>query len=212
MSIILFLCALSATAAATPIRRALVQQDAPLLQPHVITIERLEQLLRRAGEIFAPMHEDSLSSASEPEPQLAPHQYMLPPTEQPYNFYLPLFDYEDPKMDAKSRRLAKIAPPKLQQERNYYADKPKKTPKKFDAAAKHVNLKWLNTYEQAVGGQAPKAIYLEQDERNRINFDDSFFAVDMHVKSPDNQHQDDQAEDDLMAAPAHANTRWTAVN
>lgn len=220
-SMMLLLCALCASVAATPTRSA---EDVQLLHPHVITIERLEHLLRRAGEIFGPaaaLDEDAQSSASEVEPQIQipaqtqPQQYMLPPTAQPYNFYLPLFDYIDPKLDAKSKRMEKIAPPprRLQQEHNYYTDKPKKIPKKFNSGSKHINLKWLNTYEKAMGGTAPKAVYLEQDERNRINFDDSFFAVDMHVRTPDNQphmnapvdlmqHGEQLPEDDLMAAPA----------
>ncbi|XP_034108268.1 uncharacterized protein LOC117570616 [Drosophila albomicans] len=230
--IILLLCVFCATINATPTssrlaRSAHLQEDVQLLHPHVITIERLEHLLRRAGEIFGPavmQNEDAQTSASEVQPQIQihpqphpqPQPYMLPPTEQPYNFYLPLFDYVDPKLDAKSKRMEKIAPPphRVQQERNYYADKPKKTPKKFNADAKHINMKWLNTYEKAMGGNTPKAVYLEQDERSRINFDDSFFAVDMHVKTPDNQphvnvpgelmqHGEQLPEDDLMAAPAH---------
>ncbi|KAH8415766.1 hypothetical protein KR222_000440, partial [Zaprionus bogoriensis] len=209
--------------AALPAR---LPEDMQLLHPQIITIERLEHLLQRAGEIFGTaveQGEDSLTSGSEPEPQVVlppspqPHPYMLPPTAQPYNFYLPLFDYVDPKLDAKSKRMEKFAPPpqRVQQEHNYYADKPKKTPKKFNAGAKHINLKWLNAYEKATGGGGPpKAIYMEQDERNRINFDDSFFAVDMHVKAPDNQaqvpaaplellqHGEQLPEDDLMAASA----------
>ncbi|XP_023162212.2 uncharacterized protein LOC111593579 [Drosophila hydei] len=228
-SLILLLWAFCSSVAATPTtsiaqRRVQLQDDVQLLHPQIITIERLENLLRRAGEIFGPVAqvEDSASAGSQLEPQIEmqvqPQQYMLPPTDQPYNFYLPLYDYVDPKLDAKSRHMEKIAPPpqRLQQERNYYADKPKKTPKKFNAASKHINLKWLNSYEKAMGGAPPKALYLEQDERNRINFDDSFFAVDMHVKTPGNQphqessavpaelvqHGEQLAEDDLMAAPA----------
>ncbi|KAH8271629.1 hypothetical protein KR018_011756, partial [Drosophila ironensis] len=219
----LMLCAFCCSVAARPpvARRAHLHDDVQLIHPHIITIERLENLLRRAGEIFGPaLEEDAMAEASsQVEEQVQPQQRMLPPTEQPYNFYLPLFDYVEPKLDAKSRRLEKIAPPPLEQQvaHNYYADKPKKKPKKFNAAAKHINLnlKWLNTYEKAMGGTTPpKAIYLEQDERNRINFDDSFFAVDMQVKMPDNQphkdsppsellqHGEEQAEEDLMAAPA----------
>ncbi|KAH8370583.1 hypothetical protein KR093_004255 [Drosophila rubida] len=230
---LLGICCVAITATPTSSRLTRsphLQEDVQLLHPHVITIERLEHLLRRAGEIFGPVmqNEDAQTSASEvepqiqiqpqtqPQPQSHPRPYMLPPTEQPYNFYLPLFDYVDPKLDAKSKRMEKIAPPphRVQQEHNYYADKPKKTPKKFNADAKHINLKWLNTYEKAMGGNTPKAVYLEQDERSRINFDDSFFAVDMHVKAPDNQphinvpadlvqHGEQLPEDDLMAAPAH---------
>ncbi|KAI8038402.1 uncharacterized protein LOC128254644 [Drosophila gunungcola] len=224
--LVLLLCAFCCSVAAKPpaARRAQLHDDVQLIHPHIITIERLENLLRRAGEIFGPaLEEDSVAEASDqvPEqvqPQLQPQQRMLPPTEQPYNFYLPLFDYVEPKLDAKSRMMEKIAPPPQRSEHNYYADKPKKKPKKFNAANKHINLnlKWLNTYEKAMGGPtAPKAMYLEQDERNRINFDDSFFAVDMQVKMPDNQphketvapaellqHGEEQAEEDLMAAPA----------
>ncbi|XP_017115392.1 uncharacterized protein LOC108137946 [Drosophila elegans] len=224
--LVLLLCAFCCSVAAKPpaARRAQLHDDVQLIHPHIITIERLENLLRRAGEIFGPaLEEDSMAEASDqvPEqvqPQLQPQQRMLPPTEQPYNFYLPLFDYVEPKLDAKSRMMEKIAPPPQRSEHNYYADKPKKKPKKFNAANKHINLnlKWLNTYEKAMGGpSAPKAMYLEQDERNRINFDDSFFAVDMQVKMPDNQphketvvpaellqHGEEQAEEDLMAAPA----------
>lgn len=216
----LLLCALCAAVAATPTQ---LSQDMQLLHPQIITIERLEHLLRRAGEIFGAVaqEEDALAAGSEPVAQVVlpsqqPQNYMLPPTAQPYNFYLPLFDYVDPKLDAKSKRMEKIVPPpqRLQQEHNYYGDKPKKTPKKFNAGSKHINLKWLNTYEKAMGGNAaPKSIYMEQDERNRINFDDSFFSVDMHVKAPDNQphnvapvellqHGEQLPEDDLMAAPA----------
>ncbi|EDV36241.1 uncharacterized protein Dana_GF12063 [Drosophila ananassae] len=228
--LILLLCAFCCSVAAKPpaARRAQLHDDVQLIHPHIITIERLENLLRRAGEIFGPaLEEDAMAEASsqvheqvQPQAQFQPQQRMLPPTEQPYNFYLPLFDYVEPKLDAKSRMLEKIAPPPLERklEHNYYADKPKKKPKKFNAATKHINLnlKWLNTYEKAMGGTTPpKAIYLEQDERNRINFDDSFFAVDMQVKMPDNQphkdppraellqHGEEQAEEDLMAAPAH---------
>ncbi|SPP74210.1 Hypothetical predicted protein [Drosophila guanche] len=220
--LILLFCISCASVAASPTaaRRAQLHDDVQLIHPHIITLERLENLLRRAGEIFAPaIAEDSMSEgSSHVEQQAQPQQLLLPPTAQPYNFYLPLFDYVDPKLDAKSRLLEKIAPPPqpLKQEHNYYADKPKKKPKKFNAASKHINLnlKWLNTYEKAMGGETPKALYLEQDERNRINFDDSFFAADMQVKMPDNQphqeagpaellqHGEEQAEEDLMAAPA----------
>ncbi|KAH8401956.1 hypothetical protein KR009_008928, partial [Drosophila setifemur] len=222
-----FCCSLASAKPASA-RRAQLHDDVQLIHPHIITIERLENLLRRAGEIFGPaLEEDAMAEASsqveehvQPHLQLQPQQRLLPPTEQPYNFYLPLFDYVEPKLDAKSRMLEKIAPPPLpahKVEHNYYADKPNKKPKKFNAATKHINLnlKWLNTYEKAMGGGTPpKAMYLEQDERNRINFDDSFFAVDMQVKMPDNQphkdpspaellqHGEEQAEEDLMAAPA----------
>ncbi|KAH8285394.1 hypothetical protein KR054_008590, partial [Drosophila jambulina] len=235
-SLQLLLCAFCCTVAAKPppaARRAQLHDDVQLIHPHIISIERLEHLLRRAGEIFGPaLEEDSMAEASsQVEEQVQPQQRMLPPTEQPYNFYLPLYDYAEPKLDEKSRRLEKIAPPPPQKlEHNYYADKPKKKPKKFNAATKHINLnlKWLNTYEKAMGGAtAPKAIYLEQDERNRINFDDSFFAVDMQVKMPDNQphregagspsaellqHGEEQAEEDLMAAPAQLAYNFKAPN
>ncbi|EDW47571.1 GM20362 [Drosophila sechellia] len=194
--LVLVLCAFCCSVVAKPptARRAQLHDDVQLIHPHIITIERLENLLRRAGEIFGPaLEEDAMAEASS---QVK----------------------EQPKLDAKSRMLEKIAPPPQKTEHNYYAEKPKKKPKKFNAANKHINLnlKWLNTYERAMGGAtAPKAMYLEQDERNRINFDDSFFAVDMQVKIPDNQphkesaaptellqHGEEQAEEDLMAAPA----------
>ncbi|EDW72293.1 uncharacterized protein Dwil_GK20852 [Drosophila willistoni] len=209
--------------------RSLRHDDVQLLHPHIITIERLEHLLRQAGEIFGaspgaggPGDSDAMASEVNEQwhvlpqgQQQQPQQRLLPPTEQPYNFYLPLFEHIEPKLDAKSRRMEKFAPPPLPSQQpdthNYYADKPKKQPKKFKAGAKHINLnlKWLNTYEKAMDGVGmaagpPKAMYLEQDERNRINFDDSFFAVDMQVKPvPDNDDLSGGAyEDDLMAAPA----------
>nr|XP_017033528.1 uncharacterized protein LOC108082581 [Drosophila kikkawai] len=230
--LVLLLCAFCCSVAAKPpaARRAQFHDDVQLIHPHIISLERLEHLLQRAGEIFGPaLEEDSMAEASSQveEHQVQPQQRLLPPTEQPYNFYLPLYDYVEPKLDEKSRRLEKINPPPQKLEHNYYADKPKKKPKKFNAATKHINLnlKWLNTYEKAMGGaKAPKAMYLEQDERNRINFDDSFFAVDMQVKVPDNQphreagapsaellqHGEEQAEEDLMAAPAQLSYNYKA--
>ncbi|XP_030388568.1 uncharacterized protein LOC115634800 [Scaptodrosophila lebanonensis] len=227
--LILICCTLCTNVRATTVRpaarRAQIQDDVQLLHPHIITIERLENLLRRAGEIFASGPENGAVALVSQQEQTQPKEHMLPPTDQPYNFYLPLFDYVDPKLDAKSRHMEKIVPPPhpSQQEQNFYAAKPKKTPKKFNAAAKHVNLKWLNTYEKAMGGAAPKAIYLEQDERNRINFDDSFFAVDMQVKIPDNQphreqlssgllqHGEEFPDEDLMAAPAQISYNYKAA-
>lgn len=219
--------------------------DVQYVNPQVISIEYFESLLRRAGEIFNPANFQlvALQNVDPTETQQAEQQFqqqqqeslsyqqMQPPTEQPYNFYLPVFQYDDTnidKLDPKSRKLENFAPPpeptKAQQSINYYAAKPKKLPKKFNADTKQVNLNWiLDLEKQALtdkNGELPKAVYLVNDERNRINFDDTFFGVDMRVAMPDNepfkkfgsdktkenndflnQGEEVSAEDDLMAAP-----------
>lgn len=218
-------------------------EDLQLMQPHYITLEDFESLLRRAGELFRPnaylVDDITTTSAQQhhetkpavtPASVSAPYQQIQAPTVQPFNFYMPLFEYEHGKLDMKSKQMEYIVPPPAPSKGadpiNYYAAKPKKLPKKFNADTKQVNLKWLNTFEKEaltdVNGHLPKAVYLVNDERNRINFDDSFFGVDMQVKIPNNQpHKqdpnysagarpqdeffnqgEDGGEDDLMAAAA----------
>lgn len=207
--------------------------EAPQIQPEVITIERLEALLRRASEIFKPSNLQRSDTAIADVQQVAvPIQFMQPPANQPYNFYLPLYDFDDgnaqrAKLDEKSKNMEKFTPPPLpkegQKSENYYDVKPKKiAPKKFNASAKHINIKWLNTYEKELSSPSnkhsvniPKDVYLLNDERNRINFDDSFFAVDMKVPDRtnkldkaqaeiENRNEDysSQGEEDLIAAAA----------
>lgn len=188
-------------------------EDMQLMQPHYITLEDFESLLRRAGELFRPnayfvddttttsSHQNEESkSAITPTSVSAPYQQIQSPAVQPLNFYMPLFQSQHSKLDMKSKHLEHIAPPPAPGKGadliNYYATKPRKLPKKFNAGAKQVNLKWLNTFEKEAltdaNGQLPKAVYLLNDERNRINFDDSFFGIDMQVKIPNNQpHKED---------------------
>lgn len=153
---------------------------------------------------------EAASTATTTRQQATPLQQMQPPTDHPYNFYLPQFNNEDDKnLDAKSIQMKEFSPPpelnKNQKNINYYAVKPKKLPKKFNASTKQINLKWLNAHEKNAAINTPKSIYLIQDEKNRINFDDSFFAVDMLLNAPhDNEQKDtaDAVEDDLMATAA----------
>lgn len=204
--------------------------DLHLLHPHIITIDRLEALLRRASEIFKPVPVKPNDSPSlDTERLTVPIQYMQPPN-QPYNFYLPLFDYDEDstKLDDKARKMENFTPPPKPKDgqniANFYDIKPKKSPKKFNAATKHINIKWLNNYEKQLSSpnnkqsvNIPKDVYLMNDERNRINFDDSFFAVDMKVpdrankldkqpnESESGQQNEDylnQGEEDLIAAAA----------
>ncbi|XP_075166689.1 uncharacterized protein LOC142238847 [Haematobia irritans] len=206
------------------------------LSSHIITIERLEALLRRASEIFKPhleeRHMHDLPS-SESQQVAVPLEFMQPPS-QPYNFYLPLFDYDQniedthTKLDDKNRHLEKITPPPKPKDgsgkvaNNFYEMKPRKSPKKFNADNKLINIKWYNNYEKQLTSphtkqavNIPKDEYLINDERNRINFDDSFFGVDMKVpdrnnkleKSNNNDSMDkqnydyfNQGEEDLIAA------------
>lgn len=202
------------------------------VQPEVITIERLETLLRRASEIFKPKLQRSDTPTADIQQVAVPIQFMQPPANQPYNFYLPLFDYDEndaqrTKLDEKSRKMEHFTPPPLpkdgQNQENFYEVKPKKLlPKKFNSSAKHINIKWLNAYEKQLSSPSnkelvnvPKNLYLLNDERSRINFDDTFFGVDMKVpdrpnkldKSPsemENQNDDysSQGEEDLIAAAA----------
>lgn len=207
--------------------------EAALVEPEVITIERLEELLRRASEIFKPSKTARAETPTADIQQVAvPIQFMQPPPNQPYNFYLPLFDYDESdgqhtKLDEKSRKMEHFTPPPLpkngETQENYYDIKPKKSaPKKFNASTKHINIKWLNGYEKQLSSpnnkqsvNVPKDVYLINDERNRINFDDTFFAVDMKVpdrtnkldktsEEVDNQQDDyaNQGEEDLIAAAA----------
>ncbi|XP_036331170.1 uncharacterized protein LOC118742870 [Rhagoletis pomonella] len=191
-------------------------EDMQLMQPHYITLEDFESLLRRAGELFRPnayVSDESKSMAAQQKSQLqplvaasevaTPYRQIQPPSVQPFNFYMPLFDYDHGKLDTKSKRLEHIVPPpapgKGGDQTNYYAAKPKKLPKKFNAGTKQVNVKWLNAFEKEAlndaSGRLPKAVYLLHDERNRINFDDSFFGVDMQVKIPNNQpHKEEHVE------------------
>uniref|UniRef100_W8C043 Uncharacterized protein n=2 Tax=Ceratitis capitata TaxID=7213 RepID=W8C043_CERCA len=183
-------------------------EDIQLMQPHYITLQDFESLLRRAGELFRPnayLVDETTSTPSQkntksksiatPTDVSVPYRQIQPPASQPFNFYMPVFDYDHGKLDMKSKHLEHIVPPPLpgkgNNHINYYAAKPKKLPKKFNAGTKQVNLKWLNTFEKEAvtdpSGQLPKAVYLLNDERNRINFDDSFFGVDMQVKIPNNQ-------------------------
>ncbi|XP_073812093.1 uncharacterized protein [Musca autumnalis] len=214
-------------------------EDIHPMHSHMITIERLEALLRRASEIFKP-HLDARQidlPSSESQQVAVPMQYMQPPS-QPYNFYLPLFDYDESEethhqlkqLDGKSRKMDTFSPPPKPKDsaaaaKNFYDTKPKKSPKKFNASNKHINIKWLNNYEKQLSSpgnkqsmQVPKDVYLMNDERNRINFDDTFFAVDMKVPDRtnklDNKSQNDatepgqqddyfnQGEEDLIAAAA----------
>lgn len=202
------------------------------VQPEVITIERLEALLRRATEIFKPKLQRPNIPTADIQQVAVPIEFMQPPANQPYNFYLPLFDYDESdnqrtKLDEKSRKMEYFTPPPLpkdgQNEENFYDVKPKKLlPKKFNSSAKHINIKWLNAYEKQLSSPSnkefvnvPKDVYLLNDERNRINFDDTFFAVDMKVpdrtnkldklqSKTENQNDDysSQGEEDLIAAAA----------
>ncbi|XP_054740702.1 uncharacterized protein LOC129246155 [Anastrepha obliqua] len=191
-------------------------EDMQLMQPHYITLEDFESLLRRAGELFRPNAYLSDETTTTPSPQKGPtqslviatgvstpYQQIQPPEVQPFNFYMPLFEYNNGKLDGKSKRLEHIVPPpvpvKGRDQTDYYAAKPKKLPKKFNAGTKQVNIKWLNAFEKEAltdpSGQLPKAVYLLHDERNRINFDDSFFGVDMQVKIPNNQlHKEEHVD------------------
>ncbi|KNC29261.1 hypothetical protein FF38_02435 [Lucilia cuprina] len=207
--------------------------EGPFIQPEVITIERLEALLRKASEIFKPTNlQRSDAPTAEIQQVAVPIQFMQPPANQPFNFYLPLFDYDESdaqhtKLDEKSRKMEHFTPPPLPKEgesqENFYDVKPKKAlPKKFNSSAKHINIKWLNAYEKQLSSPSnkqsvnvPKDVYLINDERNRINFDDTFFAVDMKVPDRTNkldksateiENQNDdynsQGEEDLIAAAA----------
>ncbi|XP_013106459.2 uncharacterized protein LOC106086366 [Stomoxys calcitrans] len=204
------------------------------LQSQIITIERLEALLRKAGEIFKPHlgaahYTEDLPSA-ESQQVAVPLQFLQPPN-QPYNFYLPLFEYDEStddhtqKLDDKNRHMEKFTPPPKPKDGavadNFYDVKPRKSPKKFNADNKLINIKWYNNYEKQLTSpnshksvNIPKDQYLLNDERNRINFDDSFFAVDMKVPERNNKlekphdvetavdHDDylNQGEEDLIAA------------
>ncbi|XP_067634205.1 uncharacterized protein [Eurosta solidaginis] len=185
-------------------------EDMQLMQPHFITLEDFESLLRRAGELFRPNNsylvDDNVAATSTVQQKntslidktrgtTTPYRQIQTPAIQPLNFYMPLFEQENLKLDAKSKRMEHIAPPPApttgDDQTNYYAAKPKKLPKKFYANTKQVNLKWLNAFENEAltnsNGHLPNAVYLLHDEHSRINFDDSFFGVDMQVKIPNNQ-------------------------
>ncbi|XP_037941025.1 uncharacterized protein LOC119673975 [Teleopsis dalmanni] len=206
-------------------------EEIQLVQPHFITIESLETLLKHAGEIFRPESYQFEQAKTEHQAEGSdklhkPHQQMQPPLDQPYSFYLPLYDYVNDNLDEKSRNMEKLVPPPLPSDNiNYYATKPKKLPKKFNAETKQVNLKWLNKYETEAltdsSRHLPEGVYVVNDERSRINFDDSFFGEDVAVKFPDNQpHRtlkktvsktnadgylnmgEELSEEDLLAVPA----------
>ncbi|KAM7344610.1 uncharacterized protein ACRADG_011262 [Cochliomyia hominivorax] len=199
------------------------KSDSAPTQPEVITIERLEALLRRASEIFKPSYTQRVDTPTADIHQVAvPIQFMQPPANQPYNFYLPLFDYDESdvqhtKLDEKSRKMEHFTPPPLpkngQTQENYYDVKPKKSaPKKFNASAKHINIKWLNGYEKQLSSpnnkesvNVPKDVYLINDERNRINFDDTFFAVDMKVPDRTNKLDKSSAEIEYHNSDDYAN-------
>lgn len=230
----------SSTKDSEPGRQSSIVENTHPVQSHIITIERLEALLRRASEIFKPHLDAARHSAdlpsSESQQIAVPTQYMQPPS-QPYNFYLPLFDYDEgedtysKQLDDKSRsNMGNFTPPPKPKDdnvktNNYHDVKLKKSPKKFNAANKHINIKWLNNYEKQLTSPSnkqvvniPKDVYLLNDERNRINFDDTFFVSDMKVPDRTNKldkhhsemaehspnHDDylNQGEEDLIAAAA----------
>ncbi|CAD7013184.1 unnamed protein product [Ceratitis capitata] len=123
---------------------------------------------------------------------------------------MPVFDYDHGKLDMKSKHLAHIVPPPLpgkgNDHINYYAAKPKKLPKKFNAGTKQKRTD--------PSGQLPKAVYLLNDERNRINFDDLSLEEE-HVSSANAQDEflnqgEEGGEEDLVAAATGQSIRTVA--
>jgi len=190
--------------------------DLRLIHPHVVTITNLENLLKRAGNIFRPEIEhvkEKTVHPSQEQSQLSsgppvPYENMQPPKDQPFNYYMPLYDTD--VTYSMSDKMHKISPPLKSAKgmANFAETKPKKIPKKFNALQKHINMKWLNLYEKEKTND-PNPFYSESDERQRINFDDSFFGVDMLLNLPGHQSQtetkimdkqkDSNIGDDLMA-------------
>lgn len=136
----------------------------PKHYPHIITIERLETLLRQVGEIFPKDSNVSFTSPStfnEQNPlETELNQEMQPPINEPYNFYLPQYEHDldlhaiphQAKLDSTSRKLVKIIPPPLLLSKGYsvgryYNLKTKKIPKKFDGTLKNINYKWSKFLE-----------------------------------------------------------------
>ncbi|KAL9912273.1 uncharacterized protein ACN427_001548 isoform 2-T4 [Glossina fuscipes fuscipes] len=200
-----------------------------IIHPQLISIEHLQALLQRATQLFQPVRVQQTESLANSDQQInVPPQYMQPPSSNPYNFYMPLYEHDgedkilNNKLDERSRKLQKLIPPSaaiiIQQDflKSNYATKAKKSPKKFDSHLKHINVKWLNSYEKQFSSPdnkkamtVPKAVYLINDERNRINFDDSFFSANMTVKETDNKmkkaksdqlNQSHQLEEDSFVA------------
>uniref|UniRef100_A0A1A9UFA8 Uncharacterized protein n=1 Tax=Glossina austeni TaxID=7395 RepID=A0A1A9UFA8_GLOAU len=199
-----------------------------IIHPQLVSIEHLQALLQRATQLFQPVRFHQTEPLANSDQQInVPQQYMQPPSSNPYSFYMPLYEHDNEdkilntKLDERSRKLQKLIPPSaaiiIQQDfaKSNYATKAKKSPKKFDSNLKHINVKWLNSYEKQFSSPdnkkamtVPKAVYLLNDERNRINFDDSFFGVNTTVKeidnkmkkgSPDQLNQGHQLEEDLLA-------------
>lgn len=69
------------------------------------------------------------------------------PNDKEYDFYLP--QAVDAKYDPKHAYMQEMQPPPLEQEPNYYVEKPKKGTKKYSPDKKHVNYKNAGTAEKA---------------------------------------------------------------
>lgn len=63
------------------------------------------------------------------------------PNHQDYDFYFPQPVDADAKYDSKHSHLQEMQPPPVDQEPNYYVEKPKKGTKKYSPEKKHVNYK-----------------------------------------------------------------------
>jgi len=63
------------------------------------------------------------------------------PNDQEYDFYFPQPVDANVKYDAKDAYLQEMQPPSIEQEPNYYVEKPKKGTKKYSPDKKHVNVK-----------------------------------------------------------------------
>lgn len=128
----------------------------PKLYPHMITIERLGTLLRQATDLFQP-------EVNQNPIQKEPNQQMQPPSDEPYNFYLPQYEHDhdlidglhQTKLDSRSRKLERIIPPPLLMQNSnalngYYNLKSKKLPKKYDGSIKSINYKWPMMSEEII--------------------------------------------------------------
>lgn len=113
--------------------------------PDDVSVGGLELVLKAAGRMFAPSRREwrpkSLEEALLPlMMDDKPKDELTPPSEEPYNFYLPPFYHEE---DFNKELKDTLLPPSTSIDKtNYYATpKPKKLPKKFIPGAKQVNLK-----------------------------------------------------------------------
>lgn len=109
-----------------------------------MSVGGLELVLKAAGSSFTPSRREwkpkSLEEALLPlMMDDKPKDELSPPSEEPYNFYLPPFYHED---DYNKEIKDTLIPPSTSIDKtNYYATKPKKHPKKYIPGAKQVNLK-----------------------------------------------------------------------